>query len=54
MSARVGVPRSLAGGLEALGGHPTTRGGVGALTRYEVRPHACASIFHASPRFENV
>ena len=21
---------------------------------YDVRPHACASIFHASPRFENV
>ena len=21
---------------------------------YDVRPHACASIFHSSPRFENV
>ena len=30
------------------------RGGVWALTNYEVRPHACASIFHASTRFENV
>jgi hypothetical protein len=24
------------------------------LTLYDVRPQACASIFHASPRFENV
>ena len=24
------------------------------LTLYDVRPHACASIFHSSPRFENV
>ena len=24
------------------------------LTLYDVRPHACASIFHASPCFENV
>ena len=23
-------------------------------TLYAVRPHACASIFHSSPRFENV
>ena len=25
-----------------------------ACTLYDVRPHACASIFHASPCFENV
>ncbi len=26
----------------------------GACTLYDVRPHACASIFHSSPCFENV
>ena len=33
------------------------RGGVIAMELarfYDVRPHACASIFHSSPRFENV
>ncbi|MGB7887992.1 MAG: hypothetical protein WBL55_16620, partial [Xanthobacteraceae bacterium] len=25
-----------------------------SCTLYDVRPHACASIFHSSPCFENV
>ena len=51
-------------GLSALEGHyagvraraQSDRGIAldGACTLYDVRPHACASIFHASPCFENV
>ena len=30
------------------------RSGRWSFTLYDVRPHACASIFHPSPCFENV
>ena len=44
--------------LGAVGAHVGERHSRAAvvphLNAYDVRPHACASIFHASPCFENV
>jgi hypothetical protein len=38
----------------ALGAAEKDGAAGGAFTHYDVRPHACASIFHPSPCFENV
>ena len=42
-----------AGGGARAQFRPGHRSGWG-FHAYDVRPHACASIFHASPCFENV